>query len=225
MPSKLRLLLGTRCFHFCAYHLIRIYSLTFRLRVENEQGWMDHLRGGGRVVLCAWHQQFFAAIGYFRVYREFEPAIMISKSSDGDIIADVAERSGWRAVRGSSSRGGKEALRKMIDHLRLTGLAGHILDGPRGPAGIVKAGVIELAHAADAVIAPFYTSADRTWRFNSWDGFLLPKPFARVMISFGETIELSPMEDEGAFERQRRELEKTMLPGLRAHPAGKSAHA
>ncbi len=221
MPSKLRILFRTRWFHSLLYHFIRLYSLTLRVRVENEKGWMDHLRSGGRVVLCTWHQQFFAAIGHFQNYRDFKPALMISKSSDGEIIADVAERSGWHAVRGSSSRGGKEALRKMIDHLSLTGLAGHILDGPRGPAGIVKAGVIELAHAADAVITPFYTSADRAWYFNSWDKFLLPKPFAKVLISFGNMIKLLPLEDASAFERQRLELEKTMILELRPKPAGK----
>jgi lysophospholipid acyltransferase (LPLAT)-like uncharacterized protein len=112
----------------------------------------------------------------------------------------------------------------MIDHLSLTGLAGHILDGPRGPVGIVKAGVIELAHAADAVITPFYTSADRAWYFNSWDNFILPKPFAKVLISFGNMIKLLPVEDAIAFECQRLELEKTMIPELRVKPAGKSAH-
>jgi len=221
MPSNFRKILRTRWFHSFLYYFIRLYSLTFRIQVENEKEWMDHLRNGGRVVLCTWHQQFFAAIRHFRNYRQFKPALMISKSSDGEIIADVAERTGWHTVRGSSSNGGKEALRTMIDHLSRTGLAGHILDGPKGPAGIVKAGVIELAHAADAVITPFYTSADRAWYFNSWDNFFLPKPFAKVVISFGKVIKLSPDRDPNAFERQRFDLERLMILELRVKPAKK----
>jgi len=214
-----RKILKTRLFHAFLYRFIRLYSSTLRLRVENEKEWMDYLRNGGRVVLCTWHQQFFSAIRHFQRYRDLKPALMISKSSDGEIIAAVAERSGWHTVRGSSSRGGKEALRKMIDHLRRTGLAGHILDGPRGPAGIVKAGVIELAHAADAAITPFYTSADRAWYFNSWDSFFLPKPFAKVVISFGEMIKPLPRVDADSFERQRSELERIMIPGMKIKPS------
>jgi hypothetical protein len=121
-------------------------------------------------------------------------------------------------MRGSSSRGGKEALRKMIDHLNQTGLAGHIVDGPKGPAGNVKAGVIQLAHAADAAIIPFYISADRAWYFNSWDSFFIPKPFARVVISFGEMIKFTPAENPAAFENQRLYLENIMRPELRVNP-------
>jgi lysophospholipid acyltransferase (LPLAT)-like uncharacterized protein len=97
-------------------------------------------------------------------------------------------------------------------------LACHIVDGPTGPAGIVKAGVIQLARTADAAIIPFYVSADRAWYFNSWDSFFLPKPFAKVIISFGEMIKFTPAEDTDTFESQRLYLEKIMLPELRIKP-------
>ena len=122
------------------YHLVRAYSWTFRLHVENERPWLDYLQGGGRVLLCGWHQQFFAAIGYFKTYASYRPALMISQSKDGDIIAGIAEKSGWHTVRGSSSRNGGRALKEMVGQLQLTGLAAHVVDGPKGPAGIIKAG-------------------------------------------------------------------------------------
>lgn len=219
MKARFGRIVGTKAFRLFLYHFIRLYSSTFRLRVENEKPWMEHLARGGRVVLCTWHQQFFPAIRHFQTYGPFKPALMISQSADGEIIADVARRSGWHAVRGSSSRNGRAALKEMVGRLRESGMAGHIVDGPKGPAGIVKAGVIQLARAADAVIVPFYTSADRAWYFSSWDRFFLPKPFARVVISFGEIIETAAAEDPDAFERQRQELERIMSPSLRAHPA------
>ena len=221
MASGFRKILKTRFFHAFLYRFIRLYSSTFRIQVENEKQWMEHLGNGGKVVLCTWHQQFFAAIRHFQTYRHLKPSLMISKSSDGEIIADVAERSGWHTVRGSSSRDGRKALKDMIDRLSQFGLAAHVVDGPKGPAGIVKAGVIQLAHAADAVIVPFYTSADRAWYFNSWDRYFLPKPFARVVITFGDMIKLATAEDSDTFERQRFDLERIMIPEMRVAPAGK----
>jgi len=196
--------------------ILRLYSRTFRLTIENEESWMAHLRGGGKVLLCTWHQQFFTAITHFRSYRSFKPSLMISKSKDGDIIARIAENQGWHAVRGSSSRDGGEALKEMVERLRQSGLAGHILDGPRGPAGIVKAGVISLARATGAVVVPFYTAADRAWYFHSWDRFMLPKPFARVTIRFGQMMPFPGDGDNRTFESQRNHLEKIMRPELRA---------
>jgi hypothetical protein len=218
MALEFKNIITTKLFHSFLYRFIRLYSSTFKMKIENEKEWMDYFRSGGRVLLCTWHQHFFAAIRHFQNYRDFKPALMISKSSDGEIIAGVAEKSGWHTVRGSSSRGGKEALREMIDHLSRMRLACHIVDGPTGPAGIVKAGVIQLARTADAAIIPFYVSADRAWYFNSWDSFFLPKPFARVIISFGEMIKFTPAEDTDTFESQRLYLEKIMLPELRIKP-------
>jgi len=197
------------------YRFIRLYSSTFRLKVENEREWMEYRKQGGRVLLCAWHQQFFSAIRHFQGYRKFNPSLMISGSSDGEIIAGVAGRSGWNPVRGSSSKGGKEALRRMIECLWKSGVAGHIVDGPKGPAGQVKAGVIRLANAADAAIFPFYAFADRAWYFNSWDRFFLPKPFATVVLSFGKMIKFTPADDPNRFESYRLHLEQTMIPELR----------
>jgi len=192
------------------YRFIRAYSWTFRLTVENEQPWMDYLKSGGSVLLCTWHQQFFSAIRYFRHYREFDPSLMISQSKDGEIIAGIAERSGWRTVRGSSSKDGAKALKEMIRQLRVSRLAGHIVDGPLGPAGIVKAGAIRMAHLTGAAVVPFYTAADRAWYFNSWDKFFLPKPFSKVTLRFGDIMKFERVKDDESFERQRRHLEDAM---------------
>ena len=202
---------------------IRHYSWTFRMTVENEEPWMSHLRGGGRVLLCVWPQQFFAAIRYFKSYESFQPSLMISQSQDGDIIARIARQQGWHSVRGSSSRDGGKALKEIIERLSQTRLAAHIVDGPRGPAGIVKAGAISIARATEAAVVPFYTAADRAWYFKSWDRFMLPKPFARVTLRFGEMIRFpADKADKEArlFESQRAELEKIMRPGLIGPSAG-----
>jgi hypothetical protein len=197
------------------YGLVLLYSWTLRLKIENDKEWMDYRRNGGVVLLCTWHQQFFSAIVPFKNYKTFNPSIMISQSKDGEIVAKIALRSGWNPVRGSSSKGGLEALKKMIAHLKEKKLAAHIVDGPKGPAGIVKPGVIRLAHAANAVIVPFSVSAEKAWVFNSWDKFLLPKPFSKVFLRFGKMIKFDRVKDKEIFEKQRMQLEEIMLPTLR----------
>ncbi len=202
-------------FQFLLYYLIRLYSWTFRMAVENEDIWKNHVNSGGRVLICAWHQQFFAAIRHFKKYETYNPALMISKSSDGEIIAGIARLSGWHPVRGSSSRDGKIALREVIQRLRTCGLAAHIMDGPRGPAGKVKPGAIQLALAADAVIVPFYVAADRAWFFNSWDRFFIPKPFAKVLLRYDTPIHLFEPNAPADFELQRKHVEDVMSKELR----------
>lgn len=214
MFRKYRYTIASRHINFLLCLIIRLYSRTFRLTVENDKPWMEHLQQGGKILLCVWHQQFFSAIRHFKSYESFDPSLMISQSKDGDIIARIAKEQGWHTVRGSSSRDGGKALREIIQRLGNSDLAGHIVDGPRGPAGTVKSGVISIARATSAKVVPFYTTADRAWYFKSWDRFMLPKPFAKVTIRFGEMMTFADSEDDDSFERQRTALEAIMRPGL-----------
>ena len=215
MGIKTDSLFSTELFISFLYRFNRIYSGTFRLNIENEKEWMDYLKNGGAVLLCAWHQQFFSAIRHFQNYKGFRPCIMISQSNDGEIISGVAKRTGWNTVRGSSSNGGRKALKNMISNFKESKLAAHIVGGPRGPSGIVKAGVIRLAHVANAVIVPFYVSGENGWHFNSWDKFFLPKPFSKVSLRFGKMIKCERVKDKESFEKQRKQLEDIMLPALK----------
>jgi hypothetical protein len=174
-----------------------------------------YLKNGGTVLLCVWHQQFFSAIRHAKNYKIFNPSLMISQSKDGEIVAKMAFHNGWNPIRGSSSKGGMGALKIMITNLKKDKLAAHIVDGPRGPSGVVKPGVIRLAHAANAVIVPISVSAEKAWHFNSWDKFLLPKPFSKVTLRFGEMIKFDRVKDRDIFERQRMRLEEVMLPALK----------
>lgn len=214
MFKRLKFIIYTRPFIAFIYYFIRLYSMTLTLKVENEKHWKDLRAQGVPVLLCAWHQQFFSAIYHFKTYAKFNPGLMISQSKDGDLISGVANRSGWHTPRGSSSRGGKKAMDAMIEHLKIFGFGAHILDGPRGPIGRVKAGIIKMALEADAVVIPLYTSAEKAWFFNSWDRFMLPKPFSRVLITFGQEIRIESTEHKDDFEDQRLFIENTMRPGL-----------
>jgi lysophospholipid acyltransferase (LPLAT)-like uncharacterized protein len=215
MFKKLRNLAKTKLTGAILYRLVRLYCATFRLKIMNEEPWLNYLEKGGLVLICVWHQQFFSAIRYFKKYEEYHPSLMISKSLDGEIIAGIANRTGWYSVRGSSSRDGSTALKKMVIRLKKYHLAAHILDGPRGPSGVVKPGVIGLAHAARAAIVPVHIYGENAWYFNSWDKFMLPRPFSRVCIEFGKIISLPALYEETDFENQRIMLETIMRPFLK----------
>ncbi len=139
---------------------------------------------------------------------------MISQSKDGELIAGVANRVGWHTARGSSTRGGKNAMTTMIKHLKKYGFGAHILDGPTGPIGKVKAGAVKIAKESNAFIVPFYITPENAWFFTSWDRFMLPKPFSKVTLTFGDIIQFTDNSDSKNFESQRLMLETTMLPGL-----------
>jgi len=212
MAIKINRVLSSRFTQWMLYKFIRIYSLSFRLEVQNEEAWLDaYLHANKRVLLCTHHQQFFAAIRYFQKYKAYKPGLMISQSKDGALISAVANRTGWTTVRGSSSRGGGDALKGMIDHLAKHRLGAHIIDGPRGPFGKVKPGAIRLAHAEHTVIVPFYVHADRAWYAHSWDKFLLPKPFSKVILRFGDEMAFPETDTNDAFESHRQTLENVMF--------------
>lgn len=215
MHPRIRNLITSKTFIYILYRIVRTYSWTFRLTVENEKPWLDYVKAGSRVLLCSWHQQFFSFIRYFKKYKSYKPSLMISQSKDGEIIAGIANLTGWYTVRGSSSKDGQKALQEMIQRLRMTGLAAHIVDGPRGPAGYLKRGVINLAIDADAMIVPVYAIAENAWYFNSWDRFLLPKPFSKLIIRFGDMIRIQKTKDIDLIEKQRKNLEDIMRTALR----------
>jgi len=197
------------------YLLLNAYFLTIRYSVENEETFLGVLRDGRKVIIPLWHQRFFGILNYARNFRDYRALVMISRSRDGDLIAGVVSRLGLEPVRGSSSRGGREALRELLEGLRDRSLAAHAVDGPQGPKGVVKAGIIELARLSGATVLPVYISMSRAWRFNSWDRFLIPKPFSRVRLRCGRPFDVPPRMNQEAFEACRRALEALLAEGHR----------
>lgn len=201
-----------------AFALLRLLGRTYRVERINDGPWQQQLDSGGRVLLCVWHQQLLPLVNCLETYRRRHPtpAVMVSRSSDGELIAKVAKLAGAQPVRGSSSRGGATAFRAIARHLKRHRVAMHTLDGPRGPIGVIKPGVTRIAASAGAVIVPILIEPDRAWFFRkSWDRIFLPKPFARVTIHFGDPIAVPETATKDQLEQIRQDLETLMLPGLR----------
>lgn len=190
--------------------LLKTYSKTVKVRFEGLDRILDHINNRGPVVLCSWHQRFFAGFYLPRILQR-PMAIMISRSSDGDFISSVAERIGWIPVRGSSSRGGTKALRELIGLANRHGICGHITDGPTGPPRQIKPGLVSLAQQAKASICPVYVHYDNPWVFNSWDRFMVPKPASGALIRFGPLQQVPEDMDARDFEEMRRQIEESMI--------------
>jgi lysophospholipid acyltransferase (LPLAT)-like uncharacterized protein len=200
-----------------AYWIIRLYLSVIRIRVINEEALISHLEKGGKAIVSLWHQRFFGVIGYAKKFSIYEPSAIISKSRDGELIAQVALRLGFRPIRGSSSRGGREAMAALVEDLAENSTAVHGVDGPRGPKGVVKAGLIRIAQLSRATIFPVYISVDRAWVLKSWDRFLIPKPFSRILIRWGDPIIVPAQMSRKTFEDLRLDVENRMIRG---HAAG-----
>ena len=196
-----------------AYYLIRFYLSLVRIRVVNEDALLNHLKNGGKAIAAIWHQRFFGVIGYAKKFSALAPSVIISQSRDGEMIAQVVARLGFRPIRGSSTRGGKEALAAIIEDLAIHSVAIHAVDGPQGPKGIVKAGLVRMAQLSRAAIFPVYISADRAWITRSWDRLLIPQPFTRMLIRWGDPIFVPENIDSEAFEAIRLDIENKMIQG------------
>jgi lysophospholipid acyltransferase (LPLAT)-like uncharacterized protein len=210
--KDLKFFIFKHCLALPAYHVCNLHAKTITVILEGVERIQDHIAGGGTVVVASWHQRFF---GGFFVPRTLgiNPCIMISQSRDGDVVSDVVARIGWVPVRGSTSRGGKKALQEMIEGVRKCRIGGHIVDGPQGPPHIIKPGLIALAQQTGAAICPGYVSYENPWVFNSWDHFMIPRPFSRVLFRAG-VFEFVPKDlDEKAFEEARLGIERKMIEG------------
>jgi lysophospholipid acyltransferase (LPLAT)-like uncharacterized protein len=124
--------------------------------------------------------------------------ILISSHRDGEIIANVMKRFGFGLVRGSSKKRGLMALREMIEVLRQGSDLGITPDGPRGPAEVVKSGIAQAAVTSGRPVIPIAYAAAWQLRATSWDRFILPIPFSRLVFVVGEPLyhaEEEPLED------------------------------
>lgn len=151
-----------------------------------------------------WHRCVLPATYLF---RNRNLAVMTSRSNDGEYIAGVIQKFGYTAVRGSSSRGGATALLALRTLLQNNGSAVFTVDGPRGPRYVAKRGPILLASMTGKPIIPFYVAVKRAWILDSWDRFVIPKPFSRIHTHFGAKIYVSPNVDDDSIERYRLEMQ------------------
>jgi hypothetical protein len=145
---------------------------------------------GRPVMLAIWHSELFALTGYGSRKLDGRLATVVSDSRDGELIAQVLERIGYRTARGSSTRGGLKALMALKRHMENGRIGVITVDGPRGPRHKVKDGAVYMAQRAGALLFPVRSRPSSLHVFErSWDKFELPRPFCRCPVYFGTPLE------------------------------------
>jgi lysophospholipid acyltransferase (LPLAT)-like uncharacterized protein len=188
--------------------LLRLLLRTWSFRVVGRDILRDRIDTGRPVIVATWHQMILPGVAFFRDRGAY---IMVSKSRDGELIARVNLRMGFRNVRGSSSRGGGEALLGMIDVVRGGAQAAIMVDGPRGPSREPKAGCVLAAAKTGAPLVPLGCRARPAIQARNWDRTLIPLPFARVVLSFGEPLSVPPEATPEEVERFRVRVREGLL--------------
>jgi lysophospholipid acyltransferase (LPLAT)-like uncharacterized protein len=179
-PLKFKVML------WCLYIFCRVLSATWRIRISG----MDRRRRAvesGRtngILIASFHENAAAGV----LSHQGQPICqMISRSKDGEMVAFIGEKMGYLPIRGSSSRGSKEARNAMAAAVASGHIGAITVDGPRGPRRILKNGIVDIARKTGAPVIPTTCVGSNMWILRkTWDQTRIPKPFSRVLVHYGE---------------------------------------
>jgi lysophospholipid acyltransferase (LPLAT)-like uncharacterized protein len=167
--------------------LLRALAATWRVSFVNPQVVSDLRLRRQPFIYLIWHGTLLPLIW---AHRNRNVVAMVSEHSDGEIIARIMHSIGYRTVRGSSSRGAARALLGACRVIEEGACLAVTPDGPRGPAESVAPGAAIIAHRTGAPMVPVSLKASSVWRLKSWDRFMIPKPFARLTVAYGDPIHI-----------------------------------
>ncbi len=192
---------------WCVGLIARLWLATLRVRVVahpslervTERPW----------VLAFWHGTQWPLLAW---KRRGPTVVLVSLSRDGAMQARALALQGLRVVRGSSSRGGARGLAALVRTMRRDGAdAAFAVDGPRGPMGQVKGGVVAAAQATGAVLVPMTGRVRRGVVFRrAWDRFAVAWPFTHVEVELGAPIEPDHRHAREEVERSLAQLNREL---------------
>ncbi|MEK7240294.1 MAG: lysophospholipid acyltransferase family protein [Gemmatimonadota bacterium] len=175
------------------YWLMTALGSTWRTEVRHEGEWPTIDGRRLPVVLVVWHSEM---LPFVWMMRHRGVVGLASQHGDAEIMVRIAERLGWGpSVRGSSTRGGLRGLIGMVEVLEQGTPVGFTPDGPKGPPRVAQPGALIAAVRGGCVVLPVGLHASREWRARSWDRFLVPLPFSRVVMAYGAAF--TPRVDGG----------------------------
>ncbi len=166
---------------------LRFVYLTSRKVEINKEYACDFLNAKTKMLGCFWHGRLCIA-PYTWKLRKHHVDMLISTHNDGRMISNTVHRLGIGTIEGSTGRGGATALKKIVFTLRKKNSVCYTPDGPRGPRYSVGKGGVIAAKLAQVPMIPVGLSCRFAIRFSSWDHFLLPLPFNKIVIVWGEPI-------------------------------------
>ncbi|MDD5687081.1 MAG: lysophospholipid acyltransferase family protein [Elusimicrobia bacterium] len=158
---------------------------TSKIIVKNSSEYDELKKNKRPMVYALWHGRL---IFLFWVHKYEGICTLISKSKDGELIAKITEKLGYESIRGSTSKGGSEALLALINKAKTGSSVAFTPDGPRGPQRMVQPGVISVAQKSGLPIIPIAYASKRKYVVRHWDEFHIPYPFNKVSVCHGKPI-------------------------------------
>jgi lysophospholipid acyltransferase (LPLAT)-like uncharacterized protein len=193
---------------YLLFGLIYIWCLTIRSNNLNEEE-ENHFKSlAGPYILTLWHGRIFYLFYYLRKNPDY--FLLISPSTDGDLLARLARLMGYSVIRGSSYKKTVPAARSLIKVLNRNQRIIIIADGSRGPRCVAQSGSLQLAGITGAPVFAMTFGAKNKMVLNSWDRFVIPSPFTRCALNFSSPITLSRKPSEKSIEEKRLDLENTL---------------
>lgn len=190
---------GRRMYYLFGMPLLRsvmwLLTKTYRYKAVLGREHIDPFIASGTVCApCYWHQHHVLCSTLVRswINRGFKACFLVSGSVDGEVPERLARSWGAEVIRGSANQSGALALRDMQSMMKNGYSIVTTADGPRGPKYEFKAGAALMARIADVPIIPVACAADRAWYLDRWDDFMIPKPFAQVIVGIGEPYAIPP---------------------------------
>lgn len=187
--------------------LLQLLRWTVRMEFVGAEELFRRWREGEQTVVAFWHNRL---VMMPLAYGGREMCILLSQSRDGEIAGRAVQRWGVRTVRGSASRGGARGFLALVRAFRGGADLALVPDGPRGPRGVAKPGVVHLARAVGAPVFPVSYAASRFRQLRSWDRLVVPLPFARVCFVVGAPVAVDREADDAALEAARATLEERL---------------
>jgi hypothetical protein len=178
--------------------VVRLLASTWRVREIGREPWTRRRAEGNPSIMALWHGQLLALTPH---HGRLGVSVLISEHRDGEIIARVVKALGYRTVRGSTSRGAGRALLELVRVLREGNDVAITPDGPRGPRHSFAPGALIAAQRSGAPIVGVVAHVSRAWRLRSWDGFEIPKPFARITVAYSAPTPVDDATPREAAER------------------------
>jgi lysophospholipid acyltransferase (LPLAT)-like uncharacterized protein len=199
---------GSRVLLVLGRAMLHALGATWRFRVVNGQKLTAVRQSGRGFIFALWHGHLLPLLWH---HRGEGVKVLISEHRDGELVARTAESLGYGLIRGSTTRGASRALVSLVRELEAGKEIAITPDGPRGPAETFAPGALVAAQRCDRYILPVAISASRSWRLNGWDKFMIPKPFARITVAYGEPSKVLAVDARGSaaeaprFERLMRD--------------------
>lgn len=213
--SRRRMTVWRRLYYFVGMPLLRfvffLVNATYRIETVIGSEVVERiLADGGQVYApCYWHQHHVLCSSLIRqwIRRGFRACFLISSSVDGDVPERIAQSWGAEVIRGSANQTGALVLRDMQQMMKRGVSVVTTADGPNGPAREFKVGAVLMARIGGAPMVPLGCAANRAWYLNRWDDFMIPKPFARVVLAIGEPITVPAGTSIGDLEEFRLQMQ------------------